>query len=268
MRVVRVCLLLHGSMLKRGRDLPEWRPGRLDIDDSGRCENSRDAEWWSKGDRRKGFFQRWHSASRALTHLPLSCFLVLRIWQVESAPPLPSCCRTHVLRHAALTKVAVQSDVFLLLPWLYFMLSCLFSLFISVLAASSYPLVFSFFLLLTKSKQKLKLLWRVIACISTFHLRVYTLYPKSACFMHCVGGKCILKYHASFESFSSENAKSLFGPSVPSRPAVCTYSVVALRLACDFRHFPRVDFSHLRGSLGATDDRLLSRCKLTFRFHN
>lgn len=31
--------------------------------------------------------------------------------------------------------------------------------------------------------------------------------------MHCVGGKCILKYHASFESFSSENAKSLFGPS-------------------------------------------------------
>ncbi len=51
-----------------------------------------------------------------------------------------------------------------------------------------------------------------------------------------------LKYHASFESFSSENAKSLFGPSVPSRPAVCTYSVAAPRLACDFRHFPRVDF--------------------------
>lgn len=43
-----------------------------------------------------------------------------------------------------------------------------------------------------------------------------------------------LKYHASFESFSSENAKSLFGPSVPSRPAVCTYSVAAPRLACDF----------------------------------
>lgn len=35
-----------------------------------------------------------------------------------------------------------------------------------------------------------------------------------------------------------------------------------------FRHFPRVDFSHLRGSLGATDDRLLSRCKLTFGFYN
>lgn len=109
---------------------------------------------------------------------------------------------------------------------------------------------------------------QIIACIWTFHLRVYTLYPKPACFMHCVGGKCILKYHASFESFSSENAKSLFGPSVPSHPAVCTYSVVAPRLACDFRHFPRVDFSHLRGSLGATDDRLLSRCKLTFGFHN
>lgn len=35
-----------------------------------------------------------------------------------------------------------------------------------------------------------------------------------------------------------------------------------------FLHFPRVDFSHLRGSLGATDDRLLSRCKLTFGFRN
>ena len=45
------------------------------------------------------------------------------------------------------------------------------------------------------------------------------------------------KYHASFESFSSENAKSLFGPSVPSRPAVCTYSVAAPRLACDFSTF-------------------------------
>lgn len=60
--------------------------------------------------------------------------------------------------------------------------------------------------------------------------------------------KCISKYHASFESFSSENAKSLFGPSVPSRPAVCTYSVVAPRLACDFStfffflFFPRADF--------------------------
>lgn len=59
-----------------------------------------------------------------------------------------------------------------------------------------------------------------------------------------------MKYHASFESFSSENAKSLFGPSVPSRPAVCTYSVVAPRLACDFRHFPRVDFSHFARESG------------------
>lgn len=40
--------------------------------------------------------------------------------------------------------------------------------------------------------------------------------------------------HASFESFSSENAKSLFGPSIPPRPAVCTYSFAAPRLACDF----------------------------------
>ena len=46
-----------------------------------------------------------------------------------------------------------------------------------------------------------------------------------------------MKYHASFESFSSENAKSLFGPSVPSRPAVCTYSVAAPRLARDSSTF-------------------------------
>lgn len=146
--------------------------------------------------------------------------------------------------------------------------SCLFSLFFFF----SSPCFLSSFLGNFDKKANTEIetsvVWQIIACIWTFHLCVYTLYPKPACFMHCVGGKCILKYHASFESSSSENAKSLFGPSVPPRPAVCTYSVVAPRLACDFRHFPRVDFSHLRGSLGATDDRLLSRCKLTFRFHN
>lgn len=180
-------------------------------------------------------------------------FLCLMIWQVESTPPYT----------CFLSKVTMQSDVFLLLPWLYFMPSCLLSL-ISPLFS------FVFFLPSTQRRElKTSAAWQIIACIWTFHLRVYTLYAKPACFMHCVGGKCILKYHASFESFSSENAKSLFGPSVPSRPAVCTYSVVAPRLACDFDFdFPRVDFSHLRGSLGATDDRLLSRCKLTFRFHN
>lgn len=35
-----------------------------------------------------------------------------------------------------------------------------------------------------------------------------------------------------------------------------------------FDIFHASTFSHLRGSLGATDDRLLSRCKLTFGFHN
>lgn len=147
-------------------------------------------------------------------------------------------------------------------------ISCLLACFLFFFLSS--PCFLFFFSPFDKKQTEIETsaVWQIIACIWTFHLCVYTLYPKPACFMHCVGGKCILKYHASFESFSSENAKSLFGPSVPSRPAVCTYSVVAPRLACDFRHFPRVEFSHLRGSLGATDDRLLSRCKLTFRFHN
>lgn len=83
---------------------------------------------------------------------------------------------------------------------------------------------------------------QIIACILDFFIYVCTLFtPKPACFMHCVGGGMhfffFFKYHASFESFSSENAKSLFGPSVPSRPAVCTYSVAAPRLACDFSTF-------------------------------
>lgn len=59
---------------------------------------------------------------------------------------------------------------------------------------------------------------------------------------------CVWKYHASFESSSCENAKSLFGPSVPSRPAVCTYSVAAPRLASTFVCFFSISsslFPHL-----------------------
>lgn len=105
--------------------------------------------------------------------------------------------------------------------------------FISCLPACFLPLILLFFFLSQKTANteiETSVVRQIIACIWTFHFRVYTLYPKPACFMHRVGGGCVSKYHASFESFSSENAKSLFGPSVPSRPAVCTYSVAASRL--------------------------------------
>lgn len=100
---------------------------RLSEDDSGG-----DGEWWSEGDRppslRPSFF------------FPLSGF-------GRSYQPLPLPWCAAVVRHASLSKVAAQSDVFLLLPWLYFMPSCLFS--------SSHPLVFfSLSVILTKKKKK------------------------------------------------------------------------------------------------------------------
>lgn len=118
------------------------------------------------------------------------------------------------------------------LLWLcFFMLSCLF--------------VFTFPLLAIWTKRiKANRNWNFTGPINNCMHLDFSFYSKLTCFMHCIVGGCIFgkKNHASFESFSSEKAKSLFGPSVPSRPAVCTYSVAAPCLACDFQHFPQVDF--------------------------
>lgn len=95
--------------------------------------------------------RRWQTSLRPSFFFPLSGF-------DRSYQPLPLPWCAAVVRHASLSKVAAQSDVFLLLPWLYFMPSCLFS--------SSHPLVFfSLSVILTKKKkerkqtQKLKLQW-------------------------------------------------------------------------------------------------------------
>lgn len=75
------------------------------------------------------------------------------------------------------------------------------------------------------------------------------------------GRGCVWKYHASFESSSRENAKSLFGPR-PFEPVLLFALIQSPRRAAPAT-LPLRFCRLLRGSLGATDDRLLSRCKLS-----
>lgn len=164
-----------------------------------------------------------------------------------------------------LSKVAEQSDVFLLLPWLYFMPSCLFSLFF---LSQSHPLVFSFD---KKANREIEtsVVRQIIACIWTFHLRVYTLYPKPACFMHCVGREMHFEISCLIWVFLKWKCKVFIWP-IRSVSSCCLhlFSCCAASRLWFSTFFHASTFSHLRGSLGATDDRLPSRCKLTFGFHN
>lgn len=179
----------------------------LEVDESGRCERGRDGEWWSKGDRLKGGggvlpVEPWPASPSSLPpsihpffFLPLSLSGFDRSHHLPPPPP-PLSFFTPVLRHASLSKVALQSDVFLLLPWLYFMPSCLFSPFFSFHPPCfllSLPAIFTH----THNKKKeeanteieTSVVRQIIACILDFFIYVCTLFtPKPACFMHCVGG--------------------------------------------------------------------------------
>lgn len=105
--------------------------------------------------------------------------------------------------------------------------------------------------------------------LGAFHLRAYTLYPKPPCFMHNIWGgegkkKYILEISCLIWVFVEWECASLFGPSARR---VLLFALIQLLLVI-FDISPRVDFFPFAPSLSATDDRLLSRCKLTFPFHN
>lgn len=137
-------------LIQPGRE-SRWRSGRSDA--ANLCERGRDGEWWSKGDRLKGVsgggvlpVKSWPAS---LHPVSFSQDLTGRI----TLPPPPSLWCTPALRHASLSKVAVQSDVFLLLPWLDFMPFCLFSLF-SLSPSCFFLSLFSLPAILTKSKHR------------------------------------------------------------------------------------------------------------------
>lgn len=106
----------------------------------------------------------------------------------------------------------------------------------------------------------------------------FSFYPKPTCFMHCVVGKCILEKRKEKKKKSCliwallEWKRKVFIWPIHSASSCCLHLFICGAASClwFFRYFPRVDFFFpiCAGDMGATGDRLLSRCKLTFRFHN